>query len=124
MALAGGVLDQARVAGTEYLRAAVTAADLELPRENDDELSARRRVPVEEAVLRPDAERDLRGRQTLEPVGLLLDVDRLEMRLPVRPGVEPPGLRPCARGCRGSSRCPTRRAPGASRDSARARPRR
>src|SRR5207247_4782374 len=71
---------------------AVTTADLELPRENDDELSARRRVPVEEPVLRPDAERDLRGRQTLEPVGLLLDVDRLEMRLPVRPGVEPPGL--------------------------------
>src|SRR6184192_1662020 len=92
MALAGGVLDQARVAGTEHLRAAVAAADLELPRENDDELPTRRRVPVAEPVLGPDAERDLRGRQALEPVALLLDVDRLDVRLPVCAGVEPPGL--------------------------------
>src|SRR4029453_6402427 len=43
----------------------------------------------EEPPHRPYAERDLRGRQALEPVGLFLDVDRLDAPLAIRPGVEP-----------------------------------
>src|SRR5438093_3704856 len=92
MALAGRVLHQPRVTGPEDLLAAVAAADLELTGEDDDELPPRRRVPVEEPVLGPDTERDLRRLQSLEPVSLLLDVDRLDVRLAIGARVQPPGL--------------------------------
>src|SRR5204863_10117472 len=87
-----GVLDRPRITGTEDLLAAVTAADLERAGQDDDELPPRGGMPVEEPVLGPDAERDLCGRQALEPVRLLLDVDRLDVRLAVGAGIEPPGL--------------------------------
>src|SRR5262245_22237949 len=59
MTLPGGVLDQARVAGTEHVLRAVAEPDLELAGQDDHELSPRRRVPVEESSHRPHAERDL-----------------------------------------------------------------
>src|SRR5204863_9017212 len=111
VALAGRVLDQPCVAGAEHVLGAVAQADLELPLQDDHELPARRRVPVEEAADRPHAERDLRGRQSLEPVGLLVDVDRLDAPLPVGAGVEPErshGALPVARDASIRGRWPTR----------------
>src|SRR5690349_2220931 len=54
--LAGGVLDQARVAGTEHVLGAVAEPDLELALQDDDELAARCRVPVERAADGPYVE--------------------------------------------------------------------
>src|SRR5882724_1627341 len=68
VALAGGVLHETRIAGTEDVLGAVAQPDLELALQDHDELPPRRRVPVQEPPDRPDAERDLRGRQPLEPV--------------------------------------------------------
>src|SRR6185369_4672645 len=89
VALTGGVLDQARIAGTEHVLGAVAQPDLELAGQDDDELAARRRVPVEEPTHRPHAERDLRRRQSLQPVVLLLDVDLVDPPLSIRPRVQP-----------------------------------
>src|SRR5437867_5928313 len=83
-----GVLDEPRVAGTEHLRGAVAETDLELTRHDDDELPARRRMPVEKTAHRPLAERDLRRRESLLPVRRLAEVDRLDVRLAIGPGVE------------------------------------
>src|SRR5438046_5129800 len=111
VALAGRVLDQPRVAGAEHVLGAVAEPDLELPLQDDHELPPRRGVPVEEAAHRPHAERDLRGRQPLEPVGFLVDVDRLDAPLPVGAGVEPErshGVLPVARDASIRGRWPTR----------------
>src|SRR4029450_4195134 len=89
VALAGGVLDESGVPGTEHVLGAVPEPDFELAGQDHDELTARRRMPVEEPPHRPYAKRDLRGRQALEPVGLFLDVDRLDGPLAISPGVEP-----------------------------------
>src|ERR1041384_5301052 len=48
VALPRGVLHEPRVTGTEHLLRAVAETDLELTRHDDDELAARRRMPVEE----------------------------------------------------------------------------
>src|SRR5262249_15440887 len=82
VSLPGGVVDEAGVAGTEDVLGAIAQADLEPARQDDDELTARRRMPVEESPDRPYAERDLRGRPPVEPVRLLGDVDRLDPPLP------------------------------------------
>ena len=66
--LARRVLDESGVARPEDVLGAVAEADLELPGKNDDELAARRRVPIEELAHRPLAERDLRRREPLQPV--------------------------------------------------------
>ena len=47
MSFARGVLDQSRVTGAEDVLGAVAEADLELTGKDDDELPARRRMPVE-----------------------------------------------------------------------------
>src|SRR6185436_6363615 len=83
VALARGVLDQPRVTGTEHVLGAVAQPDLELARQDDDELAARGWMPVEESAHRPHAEGDLRRRQPLEPVLFLHDVDRLDAPLPI-----------------------------------------
>src|SRR3989442_14599114 len=86
--LARRVLDQSRVAGAEHVLPAVPQADLELPGEDDHELAARGRMPVEELSDRPDAERDLRGRQPLRPLPCSSQVDRLALRVPIGPRVK------------------------------------
>src|SRR2546421_13074647 len=83
------VLDQPGVARAEDVLSAVAQADLELAGEDDDELSARGRVPVEVLADRPLAEADLRRRQPLRPLRCPAEVDRLDARLPVGPRVEP-----------------------------------
>src|SRR5205814_5039704 len=88
VSLARRVLDESGVARPEDVLGAVTEADLELPGQNDDELAPRRRVPVEELPDRPFAERDLSGREPLEPVRLRLEVDLLDVRLLVGAGVQ------------------------------------
>src|ERR687887_2016675 len=103
VALTGRVLDQPRVPGAEHVLGAVAEADLELALQDDDELPARRRVPVERPADRPDVEGDLRRGQALEPVGLLVDVDPVDAPLPVGAGVEPErshGILPRPRSCR------------------------
>ena len=87
--LARRVLDESGVARPEDVLGAVAEADLELPGENDDELAARRRVPVEELAYRPLAERDLICRKPLQPVGLGLELDPLDVRLLVGTRVQP-----------------------------------
>src|SRR5512145_1880081 len=83
------VLDEPRVARAEDVLRAVAEADLELSGQNDDELAARRGMPVEELADRPLPKRDLAGRKPLEPVGLRLELDRLDVRLLVRARVQP-----------------------------------
>src|SRR5436309_11915578 len=51
--LAGRVLDESRVARAEHVLGPVAQTDLELPGENDDELAARRGVPVDELAHGP-----------------------------------------------------------------------
>src|SRR5712691_10910278 len=68
VALARRVLDQPGVAG----------ADLELAGEDDDELAAWGRMPVEVLAERPLAEQDLRRRQALRPLRRPAEVDRLD----------------------------------------------
>ena len=58
MALAGRVLDEPRVARAEHVLGAVAQTDLELAGENDDELTARCGVPVEE-LARPATRRNV-----------------------------------------------------------------
>src|SRR5262245_28423656 len=79
VALARRVFDQARVAGTEEVLAAVAAADLELAGEDDHELPPRRGMPVVEPADVPFAERDLGGWNALHPVVVLLVVDLLDV---------------------------------------------
>src|SRR5439155_3941004 len=81
VSLARRLLDESGVARSEDVLGAVTEADLELTGQNDDALAPRRRVPVEELPDRPFAERDLSGREPLEPVRLRLEVDLLDVRL-------------------------------------------
>src|SRR5712691_4528935 len=82
------VLDQARVAGAEDVLRAVSQADLELAREDDDELPPRRRVPVDEAPNRIFPKGNLGRRQALDPVRGLGKRDRLDVRLAVRARVQ------------------------------------
>src|SRR5262245_37846006 len=82
------VLDQSRVAGPEDVLRAIPEPDLELTGEDDHELTARRRVPVDEAADRVLAVRDLRGRQALAPLGSLGELDRVDVRLAVSPRVQ------------------------------------
>src|SRR5437016_9425130 len=89
VALARRVLDQPGVAGAEDVLSAVAQADLELAGEDDDELAARGRVPVEVLADRPLAETDLRRRQPLRPLRRPAEVDRLDARLPIGTRVEP-----------------------------------
>ena len=49
MSFAGSVLHQADVSGAEDLRGAVAQPDLELAREDDDELPPRGGMPIEES---------------------------------------------------------------------------
>src|SRR5438128_7771720 len=93
--LARGVLDQARVAGAEDMLGPVAQPDLELAGEDDHELSARRRVPVDVATDRPVAERDLGRGQAGRPLLGLGQIDRLDVRLPVGPRVESVRSHPC-----------------------------
>src|SRR5215510_2449239 len=92
--LARRVLDEPRVARSKHVLGAVAQADLELSGENDHELTARRRVPVEKLPGGPLAERDLAGGEPLEPVGLRFELDPLDVRLLV--------------GARVHSKCPHR----------------
>src|SRR5207245_8201815 len=78
------VLDQPGVARAEDVLPAVAHTDLELAGENDDELAARGRVPVEVLADRPLAKPDLGRRQPFRPVGNLGQVVRLDLRLSVR----------------------------------------
>src|SRR5438874_12636666 len=80
---AGRVLDEPGVTGAEDVLPAVAQADLELAGEEDDELAARGRVPVEVLADRPLPERDLRRRQPLRPLRCPAEIDRLDARLPV-----------------------------------------
>jgi hypothetical protein len=91
VALARRVLDEAGVARTEDLLGAVAEADLELAGQDDDELPPRRRMPVDEAPDRILAEGDLRRGEPLDPVGMLAEIDRLEVRLPVTAGIKAKG---------------------------------
>src|SRR5262245_27596185 len=88
VSLAGGVLHQAGVAGAEDVLGAIAEPDLQLAGEDDDELPARRGMPVERPAHRPLAERDLGGRQPLLPVRHLAELDRLDVRMPVAARVE------------------------------------
>src|SRR5256712_4814016 len=88
VALARRVLDQPGVAGAEDVLGAVAQADLELAGEDDDELAAWGRMPVEVLAERPLAERDLRRRQALRPLRHAPEVDRLDARLPIGARVE------------------------------------
>src|SRR6267143_3698452 len=87
--LARRVLDESGVTRSEHVLRAVAQTDLELPGENDDELAAGGRMPVEELARRPLPERDLIRRKALQPVGLRLELDVLDVRLPVSACVEP-----------------------------------
>src|SRR5262245_59575592 len=66
--LARRVLDQPGIAGTEDVLGAVAESDLELARQDDDELPARRRVPVLEVPDRTFPERDLGRGEAFAPV--------------------------------------------------------
>src|SRR5947209_7539944 len=68
VALARRVLDQPGVAGAEDVLGAVAQADLELAGEDDDELAAWGRMPVEVLAERPLAEQDLRRCEALRPL--------------------------------------------------------
>src|SRR5438876_1164598 len=70
--LARRVLDESGVTRSEHVLRAVAQTDFELPGENDDELAAGGRMPVEEPARRPLPERDLIRRKALQPVGLRL----------------------------------------------------
>src|SRR2546428_115427 len=89
VSLARRVLDESRVARAEHVLRAVAKADLELSGENDHELAARGRMPVEELAGGPLPKRDLTRGEPLQPVGLGLEVDRLDVRLLVRARVQP-----------------------------------
>src|SRR4026208_2033188 len=89
MARAGGVLDQPRVAGAEEVLGAIAQPDLELAREDDHELPARRGMPVDEVADRALPKRNLGGREPLGPRRGSLEIDRLDVGLPVGAGVEP-----------------------------------
>src|SRR6266508_4108236 len=89
VALAGRVLNESRVARAEDVLGPVAQTDLELPGKNDDELAARRGVPVDELAHRPLAERDLIRRKPLQPVGLGLELDLLDVCLLVGARIQP-----------------------------------
>src|SRR5437899_7406323 len=89
VSVAGRVLDEASVTRAEYVLRAVAQADLELPGEDDHELTARRGVPVEKLPGGPLAKRDLARGKPLQPIGLRLEVDRLDVRLLIRARVQP-----------------------------------
>src|SRR4026207_2579765 len=55
VALTGGVLGEARSAGTEHVLGAVAQPDRELAGQDDDELAARRRVPGGEPTHQAEA---------------------------------------------------------------------
>src|SRR5262247_322530 len=87
--LARRVLDEPSITGTEHVLRAVAQADLELARENDHELTAGGRMPVQELAGRPFSERDLARGQTFQPVGLRLEIDLLDVRLLIGARVQP-----------------------------------
>src|SRR5215831_21399359 len=87
--LARRVLDEPRVSRSKHVLRAVAQADLELSGENDHELTPRRRMPVEKLAGRPLAKRYLARRKTLEPVGLRLEIDLLDVTLLIRSRIHP-----------------------------------
>src|SRR6266436_8215014 len=89
VSLARRVLDESRVARAEHVLRAVAKADLELSGENDHELAARGRMPVEELAGGPLAERDLARGEPLQPVRLRLELDPFDVRLLIRARVHP-----------------------------------
>src|ERR671933_24532 len=88
MALTGRVLDQAGIAWAEAVLRAVAQPDLELALEDDYELPTRGRMPVLELPGRIPAEGDLCDVDALGPIRVLVDVDRLDVRLPFGAGEE------------------------------------
>src|SRR4029453_17065303 len=84
-----GVLDEPGVTGAEDVLGSVAQPDLQLARENDHELPARRRMPVLEIPDRALPEGYLGGGQPLAPVRGLGQRDGLDMGLPVGAGIEP-----------------------------------
>src|SRR5215813_1333955 len=88
MALARGVLHEARVTRPKDVLRSVAQTNLELAGQDDHELPPRGGVPVLEVPRRALPERDLRGGQSLGPVGALGEGDRLNVRLTVGAGVE------------------------------------
>src|SRR5262245_37408682 len=62
------VLDQPRVARAEDPLRAIAEPDLELARQDDDELPPGRRVPVDESPNRILTKRDLSGGEAFAPV--------------------------------------------------------
>src|SRR6185295_1598981 len=63
--------------------------DLELARQDDDELPSRRRMPVDEVADRALPERDLGGREPLGPGRRAREIDRFDVGLAVGAGVKP-----------------------------------
>src|SRR5262245_49797185 len=83
------VFDEPRIARTEDGLRAVAQADLELTRQNDDELAARRRMPVEEPSDRILTECNLCRCEAFRPVRRLREVDLLDVGLSISSGVQP-----------------------------------
>src|SRR6266536_170177 len=90
-----GVLDQPGVAGAEDVLGAVAQPDLEPTRENDDELTARGRMPVLEVPGRAFPEGYLRGGQPLAPIRSLGQGNGLDMGLPVGACIKPEQRHDC-----------------------------
>src|SRR5690606_25091631 len=94
VAFAGDVFGEHDRAGADAAHLAVAGLDLGLAGEGDDELAARRRVPVDELVGRRAPEDHADGRVEprelrLRVLLLQLDVDVLEMTLAVLVGIDP-----------------------------------
>src|SRR5262245_1172936 len=83
VALARRILDQPGVAGSEDVFGAIAQTDLELTRKDDDELPARRRMPVQEPAHRPLPKRDLGRGQPLLPVRHFPEIDRFDVGLTI-----------------------------------------
>src|SRR5207244_6005705 len=79
VALARRVLDQPGGAGAEDVLGAVAQADLELAGEDDDELAAWGRMPVDVLAERPLAERDMRSCEAIRALPRPAEVDRLDV---------------------------------------------
>jgi len=62
VALASGIFNQTGIAGAKDVLGAVTQADLELAGEDDDELAARRWMPVLKSLRGLAAKRNVGGR--------------------------------------------------------------
>src|SRR5690348_17245769 len=88
VAAARRVLDQPRVTGAEDVLGPISQADLELAGENDDELAAGRRMPVEITADRILTKRDSGRRQTLSPFRGFRQINRLDVGFSIDARVE------------------------------------